>query len=106
MNIKHLVRFSRFYLPIRSEIEKAGAAFPKQSIRHNLGHPKGYRGDIDVLITAGLKEFEADWHYKDQTRFPQRIRAAATALRDTKHYGRFRVSHRDGVLTIFKTTAS
>ncbi len=63
----------------------------------------GYPGKINVIIDAGkLTEFETDWSAGDQTRFPARIKAAATALRDCGSTGSFDISHADGVLSISK----
>jgi len=65
--------------------------------------PGGYPGEIKVIIDAGkLTEFETDWSAGDQTRFPARIKAAATALRDCGSTGSFDISHADGVLSISK----
>jgi len=61
----------------------------------------GYGGCIRVKIDRShLREFEANWENEDWTRFPARIRAAATALRDTGHFGTFDISHEDGALLI------
>ncbi|HOX02132.1 MAG TPA: hypothetical protein P5555_07225, partial [Candidatus Paceibacterota bacterium] len=71
--------------------------------QHNadLGVGGGYSGFIRVKIEERqAREFEGDWESKDWTRFPARIRAAATALRDTGHFGTFDISHQDGKLRI------
>lgn len=65
----------------------------------DLKQTGGYSGDFFVEVIPGVK-FESNWQGRDETRFPARIRAAATALRDTAHLGKFRVSHRDGMITI------
>ncbi len=67
--------------------------------------PGGYLGEIKVTVDAGNSaDFETDWSADDPTRFPARIKAAATALRDCGSTGSFGISHADGgVLTINKT---
>lgn len=61
----------------------------------------GYPGRITVSIkdTGGMT-FEADWTGNDPTRFPARIKAAATALKASRCFGRFVIDHDDGVLSI------
>jgi hypothetical protein len=62
---------------------------------------QGYSGE--VLVDIGVEHvdtFDSDWEGTDETRFPARIRAAATALRDRGCYGRFQVVHEQGQLTI------
>ena len=67
----------------------------------------GYSGSIRVKIEKSQTlEFPADWESKDWTRFPARIRAAATALRDTSHFGTFDISHQDGTLRIPEAAAA
>lgn len=61
----------------------------------------GYQGQVEVTIRPEPEAgFDNDWEGTDPTRFPVRIRAAATALRDARCFGRFRISHQDGNLTI------
>ena len=61
----------------------------------------GYSGKIKVTVKpSDLMEFETDWEHSDATRFPARIKAAATALRDCGYVGGFNISHTDGVLSI------
>jgi hypothetical protein len=45
-------------------------------------------------------QFQTDLELNDSTRFPARIKAAATALRDCECYGRFEIAHKNGVLSI------
>jgi len=65
--------------------------------------PSGLEGDVIVDIVDGL-EFDSSWKGKDRTWFGARIKAAATALRDSDQHGRFRISHKNGerALTIQK----
>lgn len=61
----------------------------------------GYNGRVIVTIRATDRmAFGTDWESTDPTRFPARIKAAATALRNCHCEGRFEVSHSDGSLTI------
>ncbi|MFH1984986.1 MAG: hypothetical protein ABIL58_24350 [Pseudomonadota bacterium] len=98
MKIPHLVRDGQFTLTIAEAITAKGCVGP---IEINLAKGGGYKGDIEVTIgPATEKNFEAEVSLNDWTRFPARIRAAATALRDAGCQGRFRIAHSDGVLTI------
>ncbi len=61
----------------------------------------GYPGTVRVELTEEANDsFATDWERADPTRFPARIRAAATALRDKRCFGVFSVSHDEGRLTI------
>ncbi len=49
----------------------------------------GYGGKVEVELTpTHTDEFNANWNGADPTRFPARIRAVATALRDCGFAGR------------------
>ena len=96
--IPHLVKDGQFLPRIKEALEAQGCPshltieFPKGG---------GYSGSIEVTIgSPAEKEFDAVVSLKDWTRFPARIRAAATALRDVSYEGRFVIGHADGVLTI------
>lgn len=98
LKIPHLVRDRQFKPIISQAIAAEGC-----TSRIDIGLPKGggYSGDIGVFIgPATEKSFEAEVSLNDWTRFPARIRAAATALRDERYKGCFRIAHSDGVLTI------
>lgn len=61
----------------------------------------GYAGRIVVTIRPNDRaSFETDWTSSDPTRFPVRIKAAATALLNCGYVGAFEVSHADGSLAI------
>jgi hypothetical protein len=61
----------------------------------------GYDGRIVVSIRQDNRaSFETDWTNSDPTRFPARIKAAATALLNCGCEGAFVVSHAEGCLTI------
>ncbi len=63
---------------------------------------EGKAGDVFIRIDhSGEKEFSTTWNKSSEwTVFPARIRAAATALRDTVYTGQFRIEHESGELTI------
>lgn len=61
----------------------------------------GYPGRVVVEIRAGGRNaFSSDYESTDATRFPARIRAAATALYNCGCSGRFRITHCGGVVKI------
>ena len=61
----------------------------------------GYNGDVTIVIHSNdAYAFQTDWPGRDYTRFPQRIRAAATALQLCGFVGMFRIIHENGVLII------
>jgi hypothetical protein len=61
----------------------------------------GYPGQAIVDLTLQHPSgFLADWTGQDATRFPARLRAAATALNEIGARGRFVLIHRAGELTI------
>jgi len=64
----------------------------------------GYSGDVLVEVHGGEEVFRTDWTGSDPTRFPARIRAAATALHDADQTGRFRIWHEEGELVILPFT--
>lgn len=92
---------SRFCTTISAALDEYGGC--PESVRVvqvSLG-PGGYEGDIrlEVLPEDG-DHFIAEWEGRDVTRFPARIRAVATVLRDRRCFGRFHVSHLNGVVLI------
>jgi hypothetical protein len=57
----------------------------------------GYVNDAVVIIDPhDRNEFETDLELRDPSRFPARMKAAATALRDCNCSGRYRISHNEG----------
>jgi len=67
----------------------------------NLNKPGGYAGRVKVTISAAdPNSFDTDWQANDPTRFPARIKAAATALHRCSHFGRFEITHKDGIIVI------
>ena len=90
------------FLPTIADALDDGPGYPRvgEPIQVSL-RKGGYAGRGEIEIMANHKEyFLADWRGTDSTRFPVRIRAAATALRDRKCFGRFAISHEDGLLVI------
>lgn len=64
--------------------------------------PGGYNGHLIVTVQPGITSaFQAEWS-KDPTRFPSRIKAAATALRNCGITGSFNISHDNGRLFIMR----
>jgi hypothetical protein len=61
----------------------------------------GYPGRVAVTIREGDSGyFNSDWEGSDPTRFPARIKAAATALFNCECRGSYEIVHEDGALTI------
>lgn len=61
----------------------------------------GYDGRVAVTIRQGDRvSFGTDWTSTDPTRFPARIKAAATALLNCGCEGTFEVAHADGSLAV------
>lgn len=102
--VSHLKRpgQSSFYEPCRSALRRgndlllagpAAVEFEKEKA--------GYPGDELIEIQSRQEGvFRTDWEGSDPTRFPARIKAAATALRDEGYRGTFRVWHEEGTLVI------
>ena len=61
----------------------------------------GYNNRVVVTLDSGNHiEFDTDWEQKDTTRFPARIKAAATALHNCSCFGSYEIAHDDGNLEI------
>jgi hypothetical protein len=61
----------------------------------------GYPGRVTITVQTGNETtFDTDWEGTDATRFPARIKAAATALLNCGCVGRFAVGHEQGLLVI------
>lgn len=101
MKIPHLSQpqQSRFYPQVIGAIAARGRQFP---IRLRLNATRaGYKGCYTVTIAAADElEFEANAEFTDWTRFPARIRAAATAMRDANCLGLSTITHCEGELLI------
>lgn len=91
---------SKFLLPIKEKLEDK--FFKEISIDlSQITSQKGYEGEY--LIEINESHFSANFLNNDPTRFPQRIRVAATVLSRLKFYGKYIISHKNKILTIQKT---
>lgn len=105
MRIPYVIRQSRFIPRVCAAIEAAGGQV-------TLDHPvhvhfeeeaDGYAGEVLVEVdSSDARCFGTDWDGEDASRFPARIRAAATALRDKRCFGRFLVQHHAGQLFLIR----
>jgi hypothetical protein len=92
---------SRFFEPIEEAFETARRCPDAGAPVSIVLAPGGYDGAIVVDTSHDENSgFAAEWERPDPTRFPARIRAAATVLRSRGCVGRYLITHRDGVLTI------
>jgi hypothetical protein len=60
----------------------------------------GYPGTVIASIAGDATYFHTDWENSDPSRFPARIKAAATALHNCGLRGDFKIVHDDGLLEI------
>jgi hypothetical protein len=98
MNIPY-VRRSRFLNDCENAIRRGGAA--EVELVQFMLDKGGYAGHITVTIPDGDSgSFGTDWKASDPTRFPARIKAAATALFNCGCRGRYEVIHKNGTLEI------
>jgi hypothetical protein len=82
---------------IRENLDDLQAGVPLR-IQFESG---GYNDRIKVMIeAANHNEFQTDWEKNDPTRFPARIKAAATALQNCSCAGKYEISHDDGIVII------
>ncbi|TLT04539.1 hypothetical protein [Aliarcobacter cibarius] len=97
ININYSKR-SKFLLPMGKSLENFST---KISIDlSQITSQKGYEGEY--LIEINESHFSANFLNNDPTRFPQRIRVAATVLSRLKFYGKYIISHKNKILTIQK----
>ena len=75
------------YLDRQKELIERG-----NEITIQLDQPGGYSGNLTVGIFENESRFKADWENADISRFPARIKATATALRDLGKFGSFEIS--------------
>jgi hypothetical protein len=88
---------SRFFEPIGAALKQFPTGHP---VKVMLG-PGGYERDVHVHIRVDNPDaFQTDWKGKQPSRFSARIRAAATVLRDRGLFGRYRITHFGGTLTV------
>jgi hypothetical protein len=109
IDIRYLKRESQFLEPCEQAIKHwRESLLAGEPLRINLNTEKrGYERRIVVHIRAGDRGgFGTDWAGDDPTRFPQRIRAAATALYNCACAGWYLIEHREGVIDITKISGS
>ena len=91
---------SEFLLPIAEALKTQHAKLKRTIPMHVKLKSGGYNAAVYVQIDLSNRSaFRAEWE-GELTRFPVRVRAAATALRDAGVAGRFQVIHEDGALVI------
>lgn len=61
---------------------------------------EGYNGEYECKINPKTSLVMANFNYKDETRFPARIKAAAIALCIEGYNGTFEISHCSGLVAI------
>jgi hypothetical protein len=71
-----------------------------RQIAIQLESEEGYNGEYECRINSKTSLVTADFNYKDETRFPARIRAATIALCIEGFNGTFEMSHYSGLVTI------
>lgn len=92
---------SGFVEPITAALEKQQWRLDEHRAVVVRLSEEGYDGAVIVEVDRDDDDsFGSDWEGSDETRFPARIRAAATALRDLRLYGKFDIVHEQGVLVI------
>lgn len=102
MNIPFVTR-SRFLSPCEAIIRSGSAALDAGGSVRIQFDESGYEGKVSINIRPlDTAHFETDWQGDDATRFPARIRAAATALLNCKFVGDYVISHSDGLIEIRK----
>src|SRR5690606_29828981 len=100
MNIKFTTRFD-FLESSREVLEAQGRCLDQETPILVAVSEEGYDGEILVEVLPEPDDaFLSNWEGSDLTRFPERIRAAATVLREAKCYGRFLIAHRQGLLSL------
>jgi len=83
--------------------ENREAIMGGEKVTFEAGEKGGYPGDMTVtLLPDNNQTFKAKWSNQDITRFPARIKAVATGLTRIGCYGKFRIMHHAGKLTIKK----
>ena len=100
MDIEYAIR-SQFLDACEATVCEYRAELEAGGIVHVALKEGGYDGRVAVTIhPTDHAIFVTDWEGTDPTRFPARIKAAATALLNCGFEGRFDISHSGGSLTI------
>ena len=95
---------SRFLAPCEQAIRRDRTLLDEGGTIRIAFEDGGYTGRITVTIRVGdSASFGTDWASTDVTRFPARIRAAATALLNCGCDGEFAIAHSEGVLEISRS---
>ena len=102
MNIPYSKR-SSFLAPCEEAITRnRGDLESGLPVQVHLGSG-GYNGRVLVTISSDDNMmFATNWVSSDPTRFPVRIKSAATALYKCSCFGRFEITHNDGIVRIIK----
>src|SRR5262245_58913823 len=92
---------SRFMSTCEDAIRQKHGQLAEGRVVHVVFEGGGYAGRVVVTIPSGASDcFESDWEGADPARFPARIKAAVTALRNCECFGRYQIIHQDGSLDI------
>jgi len=105
MKVPYLKRPGEIYKPCKTGVSRKKNDLKNgKEITITINRRKpGYAGEIIVAICEGNdRHFDTNWSCQDVTRFPTRIRNAATALHHEGLYGMFRISHCKGTMRIRK----
>ncbi|MEK7854524.1 MAG: hypothetical protein AAB288_00415 [Acidobacteriota bacterium] len=103
MMISYCTDRSKFVTPIEEAIENNRSDL---TLSHEIVVPveadaPGYSGQIVVVLSRhDPAKFESEKEFLQPSRFPARIKAAATALRNCGYFGKFEISHADGLVRI------
>ncbi len=93
MKINYPMR-SEFIEPLREAIKLGRSRLEEGRLIEIKLTPGGYGGKWSVIVRPDEeKEFKVVGSMKDPSRFPQRIRVAAWALREERVFGRFVIEH-------------
>jgi hypothetical protein len=92
---------SRFLSDCEVALQNGRATLDSGGVVRVAFEDGGYPGGVVVTIRSdNTTTFGTDWEGTDDTRFPARIKAAATALYNCGFVGRFLVVHADGALEV------
>ena len=99
MKIKYNIRPSAFLPSSKAALQQNSHTIQRGGLVLVNFASGGYNGHVKITIDPqNPSTFITDWSNTDATRFPARIKAAATALRDSGYVGRFEIRHLDGAL--------
>ena len=94
------VKTSKFLEPCIKEIKSNSQRLEEGDPIEVIFIKGGYNGEIVVNIDDNKNTFDTSWKSSDPTRFPARIKAATTALKQSGCFGAYKITHYNGVLTI------